>query len=129
MPYAAGVRLYAICIMACIAVPATSRAQSQAEMNQQALAEYREADQRLNAVYRDLMAKVSPAGQAKLREAQRAWLRFRDLECAFATAGTADGSVHPMILSGCLAGLTVERIGHLEAQLNCQEGNLSCGSQ
>jgi uncharacterized protein YecT (DUF1311 family) len=121
--------LYAICLAACLALPSASLAQSQAEMNQEALAEYRKVDQRLNAVYRDLMAKVSPAGQSKLREAQRAWLRFRDLECAFATAGTADGSVHPMILAGCLAGLTVERVGHLDAQLNCQEGDLSCGSQ
>lgn len=121
--------LYAICFATSLALPSPTVAQSQAEMNQEALAEYRNADQRLNVVYRDLMAKVSPAGQAKLREAQRAWLRFRDLECAFATAGTADGSVHPMILSGCLAGLTVERIGHLESQLNCQEGDLSCGRQ
>lgn len=115
--------------MTALVPPTTGLAQSQAEINQEAIAEYRAADQRLNAVYRDLMAKVSRAGQAKLREAQRAWLRFRDLECALATAGTADGSVHPMILAGYLAGLTVERIGHLEAQLTCREGDLSCGSQ
>lgn len=101
-------------------------AQSQMELNQQAGAEFEKADQRLNTVYRALMAKIPSDHGAKLREAQLTWLRFRDQECAFETMGTVGGSIHPLVEAACRTRLTLERVGHLEKQLNCQEGDLSC---
>ena len=104
-------------------------AQSQMELNQQAGAELHKSDERLNVVYKALIAKISDAGKAKLQAAQQSWLRFRDQECEFETMGTQGGSIHSMIVAGCLTRLTDQRTKDLEAQLNCKEGDLSCGGQ
>lgn len=104
-------------------------AQSQMELNAQAGRDLRKSDQQLNAVYNKLRAKISDAGKAKLQTAQQSWLRFRDQECEFETMGTVGGSIHSMIVALCLTRLTDQRIKDLDAQLNCKEGDLSCGGQ
>ena len=107
----------------------SAAAQSQMELNAQAAADLRKSDEQLNAVYNKLRAKISDAGKNKLQVAQQSWLHFRDQECEFETMGTVGGSIHSMIVAICLARLTDQRVKDLEAQLNCQEGNLSCGGQ
>lgn len=103
--------------------------QSQMELNAQAAADLRKSDQQLNAVYNKLRAKISDAGKKSLQTAQQSWLRFRDQECEFETMGTVGGSIHSMVVAICLTRLTDQRIKDLEAQLNCKEGDLSCGGQ
>jgi uncharacterized protein YecT (DUF1311 family) len=122
-------RLLAVLIAAGLLAAGSAAAQSQMELNQQAGAELRKSDERLNTVYKALLAKVSEAGKTKLQTAQQAWLRFRDQECEFETMGTVGGSIHSMIVAGCLTRLTDQRVKDLEAQLNCKEGDLSCGGQ
>ena len=107
----------------------SAAAQSQMELNAQAAADLRKSDEQLNAVYNKLRAKISDAGKKKLQVAQQSWLQFRDQECEFETMGTVGGSIHSMIVAICLTRLTDQRVKDLEAQLNCQEGNLSCGGQ
>jgi uncharacterized protein YecT (DUF1311 family) len=75
------------------------------------------------------MVRISSDGQARLRDVEKLWIQFRDQECAFETLGTADGSIHPMVLLICKTRLTDQRIKDLDAQLNCEEGDLSCGGQ
>jgi uncharacterized protein YecT (DUF1311 family) len=107
-----------------IALPALT--QTQLEVTTQAARDFAEADGRLNKVYRALVAKLPSEHVAKLSEAQRTWLRFRDQECAFETMRTLGGSVHRTAEIYCQTRFTEERIGHLEVQLKCTEGNLSC---
>ena len=107
----------------------SAAAQSQMELNAQAGTDLRKSDEQLNAVYNKLRAKISDAGKKNLQVAQQSWLRFRDQECEFETMGTVGGSIHSMIVAICLTRLTDQRVKDLEAQLNCQEGNLSCGGQ
>ena len=116
------------CVLTALAVGSVA-AQSQMELNAQAAADLRKSDQQLNAVYSKLRAKISDAGKKSLQTAQQSWLRFRDQECEFETMGTVGGSIHSMIVAICLTRLTDQRIKDLEAQLNCQEGDLSCGGQ
>lgn len=116
------------CVLTALAVGSVA-AQSQMELNAQAAADLRKSDQQLNAVYNRLRAKISDAGKKSLQTAQQSWLRFRDQECEFETMGTVGGSIHSMIVAICLTRLTDQRIKDLEAQLNCQEGDLSCGGQ
>lgn len=104
-------------------------AQSQMELNARAADDLRKSDQQLNAVYNKLRARISDAGKKSLQTAQQSWLRFRDQECEFETMGTVGGSIHSMIVAICLTRLTDQRIKDLEAQLNCKEGDLSCGGQ
>jgi uncharacterized protein YecT (DUF1311 family) len=91
--------------------------------------QYSAADAALNATYGKLMKAVSPAGQASLRAAERAWLVYRDTQCAFNLLGRSDASVYPMVLAICKTGLTEKQNDELKGQLDCEEGDLSCGGQ
>lgn len=99
---------------------------TQLDMNQQANARFRAADQELNATYRKLVAQASPGGRERLRQAQRAWVAFRDLDCA-ARAGSRGGSFHPAAVSLCLEAVTDARTRTLDAELHCAEGDMGCG--
>jgi Lysozyme inhibitor LprI len=69
-------------------------------------------DAALNARYEALLARLDPSGQQRLREAQRAWLSFRDKECAFrARTGTANAA-----RSACETELAQQRIENLDRE-------------
>ena len=102
---------------------------TQGDMNICAANDFQKADAELNAVYRDLMSKVSDIGKARLQDALRAWISYRDRQCEFSTAGSVGGSVHSMVLSGCLAELTRAQIAVLRLQLDCVGGDVACGNQ
>lgn len=101
---------------------------SQAAMNECAGQAYHKSDAALNAAYREIVARLADdaAGRGRLQAAQRAWLAFRDAECAFATAASADGSIHPYVQATCLEALTESRLQQLQAYLACEEGDPSC---
>jgi uncharacterized protein YecT (DUF1311 family) len=86
------------------------------------------ADAELGRRYGQLLARLAGSPKAKdlLREAERAWIRYRDADCAFVASGTAGGSAQPMVLAGCVADMTRQRIDRLGSQLKCEEGDLSC---
>jgi uncharacterized protein YecT (DUF1311 family) len=104
-------------------------ATTQLAMNECAGKKLQESDQKLNAAYRALLAKVSKQGGEQLRKTQRAWLAWRDAQCTFDTMGTHDGSVNPMVHTMCIDELTQQQAKRLDAQLHCKEGDLSCGGQ
>lgn len=54
-------------------------AQSQAEMNATAQAEFEKTDRQLNALYKKLLEQGDDADDKRLREAQRAWLKYVEL--------------------------------------------------
>jgi uncharacterized protein YecT (DUF1311 family) len=85
------------------------------------------ADRDLNKTYTSLIARIDGQGAvALLRDAEKAWIAYRDKECAFETSMTVGGSVHPMVVAQCLETLTRARQKELQTQLDCQEGDLSC---
>ena len=88
----------------------------------------RQADAALNEAYGRIMdrLKPDPAAAQALREAQRAWLRFRDGECDFATIGAEGGNIRPMLVAQCRQQLTEQRVTQLRRYLSCQEGDLAC---
>jgi uncharacterized protein YecT (DUF1311 family) len=49
------------------------------------------ADQRLNAAYKVLLARIEAAQRQPLLAAQRLWVQYRDANCAF--YGVPDGSI------------------------------------
>jgi uncharacterized protein YecT (DUF1311 family) len=58
-----------------------------------------------------------PTEEARLREAQRAWIVFRDAHCTVQGYQEArGGSMEPLVFEGCRAQLTRERIEQLEPQ-------------
>ncbi|TPM24995.1 lysozyme inhibitor LprI family protein [Mesorhizobium sp. B2-3-4] len=126
-----------ILLSACLAVlaaAAAARAQecdrsddSQQMMNICAGEDYQAADARLNKAYQDLIGSDDADAKRLLQAAQRAWIGFRDAECAHTTAASQGGSIHAMAVSQCLTRLTNERIKQLAASANCEEGDVSCG--
>ncbi|MFD4837468.1 lysozyme inhibitor LprI family protein [Achromobacter sp. NPDC058515] len=104
------------------------KASTQTDMNLCADQAYRKSDADLNAAYKDLMTRLKDDknGATQLQAAQKAWLFFRDAECAFSSGGTTGGSAYPMVLSMCLDKLTQARTKELRAYLKCEEGDTSC---
>jgi len=103
-------------------------AEDQATMNECADASFKESDKKLNELYKQIEARLSDDADTKklLVQAQRDWVKFRDAECSFQTAGSAGGSAIPMLIAMCMDGLTQSRINDFEGYLNCEEGDLSC---
>ena len=82
---------------------------TQVDLNACAYAAFKKQDRALNALYGELM-KTPDAGEPRqLQASQRAWLQFRDLECAYEAPDTG-GSIVPTLKADCLAELTRERI-------------------
>jgi uncharacterized protein YecT (DUF1311 family) len=101
---------------------------TQADMNACAADGLREVDATLNDFYGRIMGRLAnnqPARQA-LQDSQRAWIRFRDAECAFATVNSRDGSVAPMLVAQCRQRLTSLRVSQFRNYLRCSEGDLDC---
>lgn len=83
-------------------------------------------DRRLNDRYRRLAAMMrasdvsaasdaTPAiGEQRLREAQRAWIRFRDAECRLTGHAMIGGSQAAILEAGCRTARTRERVGQLD---------------
>ncbi|TPL15877.1 DUF1311 domain-containing protein [Mesorhizobium sp. B2-4-10] len=103
-------------------------AKDQATMNQCADASFRKSDKKLNELYKQIETRLKDDADTKklLVQAQQDWIKFRDAECNFQTAGAAGGSVVPMLLSMCMDGLTQSRVKDFDGYLNCKEGDLSC---
>ncbi|RWF45793.1 MAG: lysozyme inhibitor LprI family protein [Mesorhizobium sp.] len=126
-------RIFLFACLAVLAAGAVARAQecdrsddSQQMMNICAGEDYQAADARLNAAYQALIGSDDAGGKQLLQVAQRAWISFRDAECAHNTEASAGGSIHAMEVSQCLTRLTNDRIKQLAASANCEEGDASC---
>ena len=96
------------------------KAVSQPEINACEYDIFRQADGRLNRVYAQVAGKLDPDARKLLRDAERAWVDYRDKECESQTAGSAGGSIRPMYTAQCQTALTKRRIRELEAQRDCQ---------
>jgi uncharacterized protein YecT (DUF1311 family) len=100
-----------------------AEALTQVEINQCSQEAFQKADAELNSKYREIVKRLDGAGGSELfREAQRAWLPFRDAECKFSASTYEGGSMQPMALSTCLEELTKKRIADFEKYLTCGEG-------
>ncbi|CAM3280009.1 lysozyme inhibitor LprI family protein [Methylobacterium mesophilicum] len=78
-----------------------------------------------------LQAKLDPNGRRNLDPAQKAWRRFRDLECQLETGYDAEhpdrnGSIMPMLIEECETAMTERRTRDLTDQLACPGGDMSC---
>ena len=101
--------------------------QYQAEMNLCAVRDFETQDAELNRVWREVIAAARaadreidreydnrPTEEEMLRQAQRAWITFRDAHCTVEGYREArGGSMETMVYEGCRARLTEERIGQL----------------
>jgi uncharacterized protein YecT (DUF1311 family) len=95
-----------------------ANAQTTAEMRDCAGKEYKQADDELNQVYRQLVAKMYDEGRkTALKTAQQAWIRYRDANCDFASYLNRGGTTEPVVRYNCMTGMTVERTKELREYL------------
>ena len=94
-----------------------AKANTQAEMNDCAGREYKGADATLNQVYRQLVAKLDDEEKSELKDAQTAWLKYRDANCDFVADQYKGGTIRPMIHANCLADVTRNRTAELRDQI------------
>lgn len=128
-------RLAAAALAALLLVAGPAAAQTQADINDQACGAYKQADAKLNSVYKQILAKykADAAFLASLRAAQRAWIAFRDahLDAVYPEKDkqTAYGSIYPVCACGVLADLTEARTQQLQVWLKgVEEGDVCSGS-
>jgi len=86
---------------------------TQLDMNTCLASAYGDADRDLNALYTSVKGKLNPAAIAKLQEAQRAWIRYRDANCEAEAGLYEGGSIQPAVRSGCLGRVTRARVAEL----------------
>ena len=112
----------------CVETPASQR-----QMNDCAAFEYQQADAQLNRVYRKALQymtddltrarqennqqqiKYEETAIASLKETERTWLSYRDIQCKAAAQQYEGGSMAPMIYSQCLKTLTEHRTADLKS--------------
>jgi uncharacterized protein YecT (DUF1311 family) len=87
--------------------------QSTAGMIDCAAAELKIQDAALNRAYRKAMADLNPRQKAKLQAAQRAWLAFRQAECA-SFEDEDWGSLSRINANDCFLHMTAQRVIDLE---------------
>jgi uncharacterized protein YecT (DUF1311 family) len=99
---------------------------TQMDLNKCAVDNLKSADKALNGTYQALNAKQDGAtSKQRLKAAQRAWIAFRDRECAFEVGPQeGGGTIWPMENAGCLEGITATRIRELKQAISCTP--LSC---
>ena len=98
-------------------------AMNQSELNFCAARNFEKADAELNRQFRAVITELRAdgfdyddgrqSGEQKLREAQRAWIIFRDAHCTLEAYESRGGSMEPMLYNGCRARITRERIVQL----------------
>nr|WP_256439118.1 lysozyme inhibitor LprI family protein [Rubellimicrobium arenae] len=94
---------------------------TQADLNACAVDSWQAADADLNGAYQAAVARArvfdrdacktgaTPDAEATLRDAQRAWVAYRDPACLAQSRYIELGSAYPMVYYGCLEGLTRDR--------------------
>lgn len=85
------------------------------EMVSEAKEEFEKADAELNTVYSKLMDTLTPEQEEALRQAQRAWLEYRDASIVAEGAMYEGGSLQGLVQWRAAGELTVERTERLKS--------------
>jgi len=80
--------------------------------------EFRFYDRQLNQVYRELMRRLPAEERGRLKAAERAWIKFRDLECDFEAFPMRGGSGEALFVGACLVEQTKNRLHQLSISLD-----------
>lgn len=111
-------------------VLASSTAPTQRDLDAQAGSAFTQADAAMNAQYQATMAamrsldgfpptaiplrRTGPSHANMVLQAQRAWLAYRDAECAAEGYNFRGGSAEGMSVDGCKTRLTIARTAELK---------------
>jgi uncharacterized protein YecT (DUF1311 family) len=98
------------------------------EMKQCAAEQYQAADKELNRVYQQVRSQLDEERQQRLKEAQLAWIDFRDKTCNFEASSALGGTLEGLLYTDCLTEQTEKRTAELEGYFNDDISRFSDGS-
>ena len=98
-----------------------NNAMTDPEMYQCAGKDLAAADKKLNQTYGRLMSLLDNEGQKKLKEAQRAWLKFRDANADFAGDLNRGGTLERLNFLGAKANMTNARVEELDSEIESRK--------
>lgn len=75
---------------------------------------YERADEKLNAAYARLVTQVDQPRREKLKQAQRAWVAFRNANADFLASAAEGGTLAPLIRVTATAEMTETRAAELQ---------------
>lgn len=75
--------------------------------------DHQAADDELNIAYQDARADQDQTGRIVLRDAQRAWIKYRDAECNRHADFARGGTIASTIKLSCLTEMTLQRTREL----------------
>ena len=93
-------------------------AQTQAEMNTEAMNAYKKSDKELNVYYKKIVNTIDSKSKEKLIKTQRLWIQYRDTYCDFDTSPYEGGTIKPLMKYSCLKTLTDQQIDNLKNSYN-----------
>jgi uncharacterized protein YecT (DUF1311 family) len=109
-----------------------ANAMAQADLNQCAFDAWEVADAQLNDAYKSAMDLLKswdarlPSGERggadALKEAQRAWITFRDKACEAEGYAMKGGSAEPLLIYGCMRSVTMDRTRQLWSMVEAYSG-------
>lgn len=67
-------------------------------------------DDKLNQIYGSLRTELDKVGKLRLRDAQRAWIVFRDAECLRVSDSARGGTLEPLLMLSCKTQMTADRV-------------------
>jgi uncharacterized protein YecT (DUF1311 family) len=73
-------------------------------------------DERLNRVYREALKEASPRLARALRDAQRAWLQWREKRCKLPEIDNEGGSIAGPLYAGCMLDATARQALWMESR-------------
>lgn len=73
-------------------------------------------DKELTIAYQEAMKNAQPAQKIKLRDAERAWIKYRDANCAYYLAG--EGTIARVNAAACLRDMTKRRTRDLKGDFD-----------
>ena len=76
------------------------------QMEQCGAIAFKAADAALNVAYRKASAARGDKARDQLREAQRHWIAWRDLQCQWESGAYEGGTLAPVAFSQCLVAVT-----------------------
>jgi uncharacterized protein YecT (DUF1311 family) len=87
--------------------------QTSQQMIDEQIVQFDAADKKMNAAYQQLLDVLDGPGKSSLREAQRAWLAWRDAQAEFDSHHLSNGKLRPLERYGSRTQSTEARTARL----------------
>jgi uncharacterized protein YecT (DUF1311 family) len=89
-------------------------AQTMYEMKDEASVKYKQADTDMNRIYKLANSTCDSSGRERLKKAQLAWIKYRNLCCEAEASIYKGGTMYGLVYTNCMTDLTRERLRRLK---------------